>query len=215
MLFAADVLTRNPGAQIIYDVKCTRLLAPWIRQHGGAPLMWKTGHSLDQGQAQGNRRAAGRRDERPHLLQGALVRLRRRALRRRAPAGNRVALRRTPMPRSRSCRTRPRRRNCNWKLAEGEPHALVAKLQAAKPFPDAERRDHHRRRARRVRRRLRPGARLEHHAGDRAALRGRDARRRWSASRKSSAARSRRSSPRRRCRSRRSADERSASLRAA
>jgi phosphomannomutase/phosphoglucomutase len=46
MLFAADVLRRCPGQQIIYDVKCTRLLAPWIRQHGGEPLMWKTGHAL-------------------------------------------------------------------------------------------------------------------------------------------------------------------------
>jgi phosphomannomutase/phosphoglucomutase len=46
MLFAADVLTRHPGAQILYDVKCTRHLAPWIAGHGGQPLMWKTGHSL-------------------------------------------------------------------------------------------------------------------------------------------------------------------------
>ncbi|WP_415034769.1 phosphomannomutase/phosphoglucomutase [Azonexus sp.] len=46
MLFAADVLTRVPGGTIIYDVKCTRLLAPWIRQHGGEPLMWNTGHAL-------------------------------------------------------------------------------------------------------------------------------------------------------------------------
>jgi len=46
MLFAADVLSRVPGGQIIFDVKCTRLLAPWIRQHGGAPLMWNTGHAL-------------------------------------------------------------------------------------------------------------------------------------------------------------------------
>ncbi|WP_426114917.1 phosphomannomutase/phosphoglucomutase [Massilia sp. PWRC2] len=46
MLFAADVLTRHPGAQILYDVKCTRHLAPYIASHGGVPLMWKTGHSL-------------------------------------------------------------------------------------------------------------------------------------------------------------------------
>ncbi|NLD55673.1 MAG: phosphomannomutase/phosphoglucomutase [Burkholderiaceae bacterium] len=46
MLYAADVLSANPGAQIIYDVKCTRNLAPWIREHGGEPLMWRTGHSL-------------------------------------------------------------------------------------------------------------------------------------------------------------------------
>ncbi len=46
MLYAADVLSRNPGAEIIFDVKCTRKLAPWIREHGGRPVMWKTGHSL-------------------------------------------------------------------------------------------------------------------------------------------------------------------------
>ncbi len=46
MLFAADVLSRNPGADIIFDVKCTRHLFDWITQHGGKPLLWKTGHSL-------------------------------------------------------------------------------------------------------------------------------------------------------------------------
>lgn len=46
MLFAADVLSRNPGGQVIFDVKCTRNLAPWIEQHGGKPVMWKTGHSF-------------------------------------------------------------------------------------------------------------------------------------------------------------------------
>ncbi|MSP52849.1 MAG: phosphomannomutase/phosphoglucomutase [Gammaproteobacteria bacterium] len=46
MLYAIDVLKRVPGAPIIYDVKCTRLLAEVIREHGGQPLMWKTGHSL-------------------------------------------------------------------------------------------------------------------------------------------------------------------------
>ena len=46
MLFAADVLSRVPGGTVIYDVKCTRLLAPWIKQHGGVPLMWNTGHAL-------------------------------------------------------------------------------------------------------------------------------------------------------------------------
>jgi phosphomannomutase/phosphoglucomutase len=46
MLFAADVLTRHPGREILYDVKCTRHLAPWISARGGQPLMWKTGPSL-------------------------------------------------------------------------------------------------------------------------------------------------------------------------
>jgi len=46
LLFAADVLSREPGATIIYDVKSTRNLHPWIAEHGGQPLLWKTGHSL-------------------------------------------------------------------------------------------------------------------------------------------------------------------------
>jgi len=46
MLFAKDVLSRNPGGQIIYDVKCTRNLATFVKAHGGEPIMWKTGHSL-------------------------------------------------------------------------------------------------------------------------------------------------------------------------
>jgi len=46
MLFAEDVISRNPRAEIIYDVKCTRLLEPFIQSKGGVPTMWKTGHSL-------------------------------------------------------------------------------------------------------------------------------------------------------------------------
>ncbi|AKC86564.1 phosphomannomutase/phosphoglucomutase [Pseudoxanthomonas suwonensis] len=46
MLYAADVLMRNPGALVIYDVKCTGKLSDYILRHGGSPLMWKTGHSL-------------------------------------------------------------------------------------------------------------------------------------------------------------------------
>jgi phosphomannomutase/phosphoglucomutase len=46
MLFARDILSRHPGAQIIYDVKCSRNLGRWISEHGGRPLMWRTGHSL-------------------------------------------------------------------------------------------------------------------------------------------------------------------------
>jgi phosphomannomutase/phosphoglucomutase len=46
MLFAADVLERNPGAVILFDVKCTGRLPGHILRHGGSPLMWKTGHSL-------------------------------------------------------------------------------------------------------------------------------------------------------------------------
>jgi phosphomannomutase/phosphoglucomutase len=50
MIFAADVLSRNPGALIIFDVKSTRNLYQWIRDHGGEPMLWKTGHSLVKAQ---------------------------------------------------------------------------------------------------------------------------------------------------------------------
>ncbi len=46
MLFAQDVLSRNPGSEILFDVKCTRFLPQIITEAGGIPLMWKTGHSL-------------------------------------------------------------------------------------------------------------------------------------------------------------------------
>ncbi len=46
MLYAADVLQRNPGAMVIYDVKCTGRLSDYILRNGGSPQMWKTGHSL-------------------------------------------------------------------------------------------------------------------------------------------------------------------------
>lgn len=46
MLFAADILAKHPGAQIVYDVKCTRRLIPWVKEHGGVPVISCTGHSL-------------------------------------------------------------------------------------------------------------------------------------------------------------------------
>jgi phosphomannomutase/phosphoglucomutase len=46
MLFAADVLERNPGALVLYDIKSTRNLHAWIEARGGKPMMWKSGHSL-------------------------------------------------------------------------------------------------------------------------------------------------------------------------
>ena len=46
MLFAQDVLSRVPGGEIIFDVKCTQRLAPAIAAAGGVPVMFKTGHSL-------------------------------------------------------------------------------------------------------------------------------------------------------------------------
>jgi len=46
MLFAADLLSREPGSEIIFDIKSTRNLFGWIRKRSGIPTIWKTGHSL-------------------------------------------------------------------------------------------------------------------------------------------------------------------------
>lgn len=46
MLFAADVLARQPGATVVFDVKSSRNLDGWIGSRGGQPMIWKTGHSL-------------------------------------------------------------------------------------------------------------------------------------------------------------------------
>lgn len=45
-LFSIDVLQKHPGATIVFDVKCSQALPEVIEEHGGRPLMWKTGHSL-------------------------------------------------------------------------------------------------------------------------------------------------------------------------
>lgn len=68
MLFAQDVLSRNPKAKVIFDVKSTRLLAPWIKEHGGDPVMEKTGHSFIKSTMKKNRRTGCRRNERSRFL---------------------------------------------------------------------------------------------------------------------------------------------------
>jgi phosphomannomutase/phosphoglucomutase len=136
MLFAADVLQRNPGAQIIYDVKCTRMLGPWIERHGGRPLIWKTGHSLIKAKLQetgaplaGEMSGHTFFKERWYGFDDALYAgARLLEILSRAPDGNAVL---KALPNA------PSTPELNWKLAEGEPHALVAKLQASKPFPGA------------------------------------------------------------------------------
>jgi phosphomannomutase/phosphoglucomutase len=138
MLFAQDVLRRNPGAQIIYDVKSTRLLAPWIERHGGRPLIWKTGHSLIKAKLQetgaplaGEMSGHTFFKERWYGFDDALYAgARLLEILSRAADGNAV-LKQLP--------NAPSTPELNWKLAEGEPHALVARLQAARPFPNAAR----------------------------------------------------------------------------
>lgn len=46
MLFAEDVVSRNPGADVVFDVKCSRHLTQLVSKHGGRPVLWKTGHAF-------------------------------------------------------------------------------------------------------------------------------------------------------------------------
>jgi phosphomannomutase/phosphoglucomutase len=138
MLLAKDVLSRNPGAQIIYDVKSTRLLAPWIEQHGGRPLIWKTGHSLIKAKLrETGALLAGEMSghtffkERWYGFDDALY------------SGARLleilSKEKDPSATLKSLPNAPSTPELQWQLAEGEPHALVARLQAANAFPAAQR----------------------------------------------------------------------------
>ena len=176
MLFAADVLARNPGAEIIFDVKCTRNLAPWVEQHGGKPLLWKTGHSLIKAKMQETGAAlAGEMSghmffkERWYGFDDGLYAGARllEILSRESDPG--AVLEGLP-----DAISTP---ELHMKLRRGRE--LRAHRQAAADGEVRRRaRSHHDRRpARRVRRRVRAGALVEHDAGRRAALRGRHRRR--------------------------------------
>jgi phosphomannomutase/phosphoglucomutase len=138
MLYARDVLGRNPGAEIIYDVKCTRLLAPWIERHGGRPVIWKTGHSFIKAKLkESGAPLAGEMSghiffkERWYGFDDALycgARLLEILCREADPN---LALENLP--------DAPSTPELNWKLAEGEPHALMEKLQRLNPFSGASR----------------------------------------------------------------------------
>jgi phosphomannomutase / phosphoglucomutase len=142
MLLAKDVLSRNPGAEIIYDVKSTRLLAPYIERHGGKPLIWKTGHSLIKAKLkESGALLAGEMSghtffkERWYGFDDALYGGARllEVLSKEADANRTLK----DLPNA------PSTPELHWALEEGEAHALVAKLQArvetASPFPGAER----------------------------------------------------------------------------
>jgi phosphomannomutase / phosphoglucomutase len=138
MLLAKDVLARNPGAEIIYDVKSTRLLAPWIERHGGKPTIWKTGHSLIKAKLkETGALLAGEMSghtffkERWYGFDDALY------------GGARLLEVLSKEKDANACLkslpNAPSTPELHWALDEGEPHALVKKLQAAKPFAGAER----------------------------------------------------------------------------
>jgi phosphomannomutase/phosphoglucomutase len=138
MLYAKDVLARNPGAQVIYDVKCTRLLAPWIERHGGRPLIWKTGHSLIKAKLkETGAPLAGEMSghiffkERWYGFDDALY------------CGARLleilSKEKNPGEILENLPDAPSTPELNWKLSEGEPHALIERLQKSAPFPGAQR----------------------------------------------------------------------------
>jgi phosphomannomutase/phosphoglucomutase len=136
MLFAADVLQRVPGAEIIYDVKSTRNLAPWIRRHGGRPVLWKTGHSLIKAKLKETGAAlAGEMSGHTFFTErwygfddGVYAGARLLEILSRS-ADPSAELERLP-----DSLTTP---ELHWQLAEGEPHRLIAELQASAEFPGA------------------------------------------------------------------------------
>lgn len=138
MLYAQDVLARNPGATIIYDVKCTRLLDAWIRRHGGVPLIWKTGHSLVKAKLkETGAPLAGEMSghtffkERWFGFDDALY------------TGARlleiVSRGSDPSAMLNSLPDAPSTPELNWQLEEGEPHGLIERLRNAAPFVNAQR----------------------------------------------------------------------------
>jgi phosphomannomutase/phosphoglucomutase len=138
MLYAKDVLARNRGAEIIYDVKCTRLLAPWIERHGGRPVIWKTGHSLIKAKLkESGAPLAGEMSghiffkERWYGFDDALY------------CGARLLEILSKQKNSgailENLPDAPSTPELNWKLAEGEPHALIERLRNSAPFSGAAR----------------------------------------------------------------------------
>ncbi|HEX7044319.1 MAG TPA: phosphomannomutase/phosphoglucomutase [Burkholderiales bacterium] len=138
ILFARDVLARNPGGTIIYDVKCSRKLAEAIRAAGGEPLMWKTGHSLIKAKLkESGALMAGEMSghiffkERWYGFDDGLY----------AAARLLELLSRDPRPTSEIFGALPNTVNTpelNLKFAEGEHHAVIAELVARANFPDAQ-----------------------------------------------------------------------------
>jgi len=136
MLFAADVLSRNPGAQIIFDVKCSRWVAESVRHQGGKPLMWNTGHALIKAKLkETGAPLAGEMSghvffkERWYGFDDGLY-----AGARLLEIISRWHDANWPLKNLPNAISTP---ELNLKMKEGEPHALIAKLQKDGKFPGA------------------------------------------------------------------------------
>lgn len=142
MLFVEDVLIEQPGSKVVFDVKSTRHLSPFIREHGGKPVIWKTGHSLmkakikETGAAMGgelsghlffNDAKAGK----PRWFgfdDGLYSAARLLEIVSRSPDASAVL---EALPDSVNTP------ELQIAMQEGEPHAFIASLQQSAPFPDA------------------------------------------------------------------------------
>lgn len=133
MLFARDVLSRVPGGHVLFDVKCTQRLAPAIEAAGGRPLMYKTGHSLIKAKMKEIDAPLGG-EMSGHIFfkerwygfdDGTYAACRLLEILSRSPDGNAVL---NALP---SSHATP---ELNVACAEGEPHALVARLQQQARF---------------------------------------------------------------------------------
>jgi phosphomannomutase / phosphoglucomutase len=136
MLFAADVLTRKPGAQIIFDVKCSRWVAESVRYQGGKPLMWNTGHAFIKAKLkETGAPLAGEMSghvffkERWYGFDDGLY-----AGARLLEIVSRWQDANWPLKHLPNALSTP---ELNIKMKEGEPHALIAKLQKEGKFPGA------------------------------------------------------------------------------
>lgn len=137
ILYARDVLSRHPGAKIIYDVKSSRLLERAIREAGGEPVLWKTGHSfIKEKLKESGALLAGEMSghiffrERWYGFDDGLY----------AAARLLEILARDPRPPREVFADLPNSVNTpelHLKLAEGEQHTLIEELLAVASFPDA------------------------------------------------------------------------------
>ena len=133
MLFAQDVLSRVPGAPIVFDVKCSQRLAPAIEAAGGVAEMYKTGHSLIKARMKQNGSPLGG-EMSGHIFfkerwfgfdDGTYAGCRLLEILSASPDANAVL---NSLPTSFSTP------ELNVSCAEGEPHQVVAQLQSSARF---------------------------------------------------------------------------------
>lgn len=142
MLFVEDVLTQQPGSHVVYDVKSTRHLSAYIREYGGKPVIWKTGHSLMKAKIRETGAALGgelsghlffndAKEGRPRWFgfdDGLYSAARLLEIVSRSPNASAVL---EALPDSVNTP------ELQIAMQEGEPHALIAALQQSAQFPEA------------------------------------------------------------------------------